>query len=587
MVSQPKPVAFSYIRFSSEKQADGDSVRRQDELRTNWLARNPGVLLDTSLRMTDKGVSGFTGAHRKNPDRHALAAFLKAVEAGRVPRGSYLIVENLDRLSREHIRPALTLLLNLIDAGVRVVQLIPVEQVYDEHVEPMQLMMAIMELSRGHSESKVKSERIGRAWREKKRLAAEGVPVTPSVPTWLKVRGGKIVVVPERAAVVRRAFAWAAAGWSIVAIARKLNDERVPTFGPAKRWNPSTLHKILRSRSVLGEYQPRKGPRREIDGDPIPGYFPAVVTEAEWWAADAGLRGRCEGGGRTAVRHWNPFSGLLVDARDGEKIYMNAKFRHTPAILIARGRMRGVPGTRYASFHAVPFFEAVLSLLREIDPAEVLPGPDNRAADRTAELEGRYAQLEARIAEVQRELEGGSGEVRAAVGSLRRMEEQLEELDAELSRVRAENPTPLADAWAECRTLLDALKSAPDPEDVRVRLRAAIRRVVEEVRCLFVGRGRTRVAAVQFRFRRGGRRDYLIATRPRHRDTPAECGAPWRAKSFVPAKGGGLDFTNPAHVVALEAKLADPGFDPFAVVGGPGPDPVVLNVGRRAARPGR
>ena len=43
------------------------------------------------------------------------------VEQGKIPRGSYLIIENLDRLTREHIRPALTLLLNLIEHGIRVV----------------------------------------------------------------------------------------------------------------------------------------------------------------------------------------------------------------------------------------------------------------------------------------------------------------------------------------------------------------------------------------------------------------------------------------------------------------------------------
>src|SRR5687768_3108579 len=110
----PSPIAFSYLRFSSPGQADGDSVRRQTDLRDNWLKRHPNARLDTSLTLADKGVSGFTGAHRKNPDRHALAAFLKLVEQGRVPRGSYLIVENLDRLSREDIQPALMLFLGLL-----------------------------------------------------------------------------------------------------------------------------------------------------------------------------------------------------------------------------------------------------------------------------------------------------------------------------------------------------------------------------------------------------------------------------------------------------------------------------------------
>src|SRR5262245_48380987 len=146
--------AYSYLRFSSPEQARGDSIRRQDALRDAWLKKS-GAVLDTSLTLRDEGVSAFSGGHRENPDRHALAAFLELVKRGRVKRGGYLVVESLDRLSREHIRPALTLLLNLIDAGVRVVQLLPVEMVYDERVEPMTLMMAIMELSRGHSESRM------------------------------------------------------------------------------------------------------------------------------------------------------------------------------------------------------------------------------------------------------------------------------------------------------------------------------------------------------------------------------------------------------------------------------------------------
>src|SRR5262249_34580475 len=153
------PTAYSYQRFSNPEQAKGDSVRRQTELRDQWLKKT-GAALDTSLNMRDEGVSAYTGAHRENPDRSALAGFLELVKRGRIPRGSYLIVESLDRLTREHIRPALTLLLNLIDAGIRVVQLLPVEAVYDDKVEPMSLLMAIMELSRGHSESRMNSQRV-------------------------------------------------------------------------------------------------------------------------------------------------------------------------------------------------------------------------------------------------------------------------------------------------------------------------------------------------------------------------------------------------------------------------------------------
>ena len=159
--------AFSYIRFSTPEQRKGDSVRRQTDAAQGWCERN-NVRLDTSTTFRDLGKSAYLGEHRKNPDRHALAAVLKMVEEGRIPRGSHLIIESLDRLTREHVRAGLMLLLGLIEAGIRIVQLSPSELVYDEKADEMALMLAIVELSRGHRESKRKSDLSGPAWRKKK-----------------------------------------------------------------------------------------------------------------------------------------------------------------------------------------------------------------------------------------------------------------------------------------------------------------------------------------------------------------------------------------------------------------------------------
>src|SRR5579871_875103 len=125
------PVAYSLLRFSSPEQSTGDSRRRQVEAAKEWAARK-GVALDESLWLFDPAVSAFTGTHRSNPDRHALASFLRLVERGMVARGSYLVVENLDRLSREHIQPALLLALNLLQEGIRLVQLKPTEMIFDD-----------------------------------------------------------------------------------------------------------------------------------------------------------------------------------------------------------------------------------------------------------------------------------------------------------------------------------------------------------------------------------------------------------------------------------------------------------------------
>jgi DNA invertase Pin-like site-specific DNA recombinase len=123
--TSPAPVAFSYIRFSTPEQAKGDSLRRQTTA-AGWCQRD-GARLDQGTTLHDLGKSAYTGAHRQKPDRNALAAFLKLVEGGRVPRGSFLLIENLDRLSREHEVPACHLLTGILMAGVNVVQLSPYE----------------------------------------------------------------------------------------------------------------------------------------------------------------------------------------------------------------------------------------------------------------------------------------------------------------------------------------------------------------------------------------------------------------------------------------------------------------------------
>src|SRR5262245_52797751 len=106
-------IGHSLIRFSSPKQSKGDTIRRQLEWSKTWCERN-GVHLDTSLRC-DKAVSAFRG---KNRAKGALADFLGMIQGGRVAKGSLLLIESLDRLSREEIDEALTLFLGILKAGV-------------------------------------------------------------------------------------------------------------------------------------------------------------------------------------------------------------------------------------------------------------------------------------------------------------------------------------------------------------------------------------------------------------------------------------------------------------------------------------
>jgi len=112
--------AYSYLRFSTPEQMKGDSFRRQSQLAQEYAERR-GLVLDEKLTFEDLGVSAYRGLNR---DEGGLGSFLEAVKAGMVEEGSFLLVESLDRISRDKTRRALRTLEDICEAGITVVTLV-------------------------------------------------------------------------------------------------------------------------------------------------------------------------------------------------------------------------------------------------------------------------------------------------------------------------------------------------------------------------------------------------------------------------------------------------------------------------------
>jgi DNA invertase Pin-like site-specific DNA recombinase len=552
-------VAYSYIRFSHPSQAEGDSLRRQTEAAADWCEGN-GVTLDTSVTLKDLGRSAFTGKHRTNPDRNALAAFLRMLQEGRIPRGSYLLIENLDRLTREDNIPACHLLTGILVAGVRVVQLFPQPFLLTDKSTPFELMMAIMEMSRGHGESAMKSKRVGEAWEQKKAAARqERTPQTTSCPAWLEVvgrvregkhvTGGSFRLIPERAAVVKRIFDLTVAGCGLALTVKKLTAEAEP-FGRAG-WSKAYIHRVLTGREVLGEYRPRT--RRKQDGDSVSAYYPAVpgVDEGLWAQAQEALAQRKNRPGRTSERTVSVFSGLLWDARtqgpmvlrwqssswsveDGKR----KRFRTVTPAAALEGRCPAV------SFPYGVLEEALLSRFREINPADVTGEAPDSEGDALA---ARVANNERVIAGILEAL--GDGDSKALSRKVMELEAQTEDLRKQLAAARRREANPAGAAWAEARTLLDVVKD----EASALRLRALLRTTLKVVRVLVVRVRSHRLAAVQAEFVAGGHRDYLIHYRPAGNGRVGR----WSVGTLDPDKSAGhpLDLRQPAHVQAVERQL--------------------------------
>ena len=307
--------AFSYVRFSSLEQASGDSLRRQSELAERYAAER-GLQLNTAT-FRDLGISAFSGSNRTEG---ALSAFIRACKSGRVPRGSALLVESLDRLSREQVRKALRLLLELIDDYEIEVHTLTDRHVYGRGTDMPELMYSIMVMSRANEESEMKSKRVGEAWRAKKASAAQqpGIAITAKVPAWIRAEKGKpMSLIADRANVVKKIFSLAKSGLGSQLIAQYLNERHATFTANGTGWHKSYVEKILNNPATYGAYVPHKRVgknKRVYDGEPILEFFPAVVDypifQAVQQARDSRYRERK---GSTSATMRNLFAGLITD----------------------------------------------------------------------------------------------------------------------------------------------------------------------------------------------------------------------------------------------------------------------------------
>lgn len=552
---KPQPVAYSYLRFSSPQQATGDSIRRQVEATAAWCQRNK-VQLDESIKLRDEGVSAFKGAHRKNPDVHALAGFLNAVKSGRVPAGSYLIVESLDRLTREELGEAVELVLSLVNKGVKLVQLKRAESVLQKPVDITALVLAVVELSRGHSESKMKSERVGAAWARKQRQAAEKI-VTRRLPCWINYDDGKLVLNADKAKVVRRLFALSRDGMGVFAISKKLNAEKVPVIGRTHfkgrpmEWSQTAIYAILTSRAAIGDYVPYKcrGEGRKPQGEPVPGYFPPVVDEAIFYTVQKGFDTRGMGRGRgKRGKHVNLFAGLLTDARNGGAMtYRHPKGK--PSQIVPVDANNGRAG-KWVSFSAPTFETCILSQLAEVKATDIEGTNDASqkveiAAGKLAETEGLIRLWEAKM--------DNPDIVDTVAAKLAELNARRREQAESLAEAQREAASPISEAWGEFRTLAEMLAADPSDE-LRTKVRSAIRRAVESITCLFVAKGVTRRCAARIQFATGAHREYLIEVQ--HKYNRQEPKPPHVRSASWAKSGAELDLRNRIDAAKIEKLLA-------------------------------
>jgi DNA invertase Pin-like site-specific DNA recombinase len=269
---------YSYLRFSDAKQASGASSDRQRAYAAKW-AQDHGLVLDEDLSMQDEGLSAF---HQRHVKKGALGVFLKAIEDGKVPADSVLVVEGLDRLSRAEPIQAQAQLTSIITAGIAVVTASDGKIYSRERLKanPMDLVYSLLVMIRAHEESDTKSKRVRDAIRRQcegwSNGSYRGLIRYGKTPGWLRVAEGRWELIPERAEAVRAAVDMFRRGLGTGQIARELHaaglsmTEAMPSSGHIVR--------LLASPALYGDKT------LDLDGQQylLQGYYPPVLPRADW-----------------------------------------------------------------------------------------------------------------------------------------------------------------------------------------------------------------------------------------------------------------------------------------------------------------
>jgi len=163
---KPKPnqkQCFSFIRWSSAKQSEGNSEERQLEIAPR-VAAEKGWFLREDLNIKLDGVSSYKGTSKV-----ALEKIIDAANEGLIPQGAVMILEAIDRASRFSVDEGREIIRQILLSGV---------EIYNDQTKKLltkaslnsiiDLLELIFQLDAAFKYSDMLSERIGKAWRKKR-----------------------------------------------------------------------------------------------------------------------------------------------------------------------------------------------------------------------------------------------------------------------------------------------------------------------------------------------------------------------------------------------------------------------------------
>lgn len=316
----------AYARVSTDLEEQEDSFERQVAHYTELIQSRPEWSFVEVY--ADPGISGTRA--EKRPD------FLRMIDDCRAGRIQKILVKSISRFARNTV-DALTYIRELKDLGISV-------SFESENIDTLtpggEVLLAILS-AMAEQESRTISSNIKWAWQ--RRWQEGNTLINTAVmlgyrKTGTDENGHDVYEINEKEAeIVRRIYSEFVAGYSITQIAKRLEEDEIPTKRGKSKWSHSTIESILQNEkytgnAILGKtYKPDVLSKKHLksDGVAAPIYFveathPVIIEQELFELAGKELARRkaqkeiTVGGGKYSSRY--PFSGLLVCGECGSKM---------------------------------------------------------------------------------------------------------------------------------------------------------------------------------------------------------------------------------------------------------------------------
>lgn len=387
-------LVYSYMRFSDPSQATGHSSERQMAYAAKWAAEH-GLHLDAALTMRDEGLSAY---HQRHVKSGALGVFLAAVEQGRIPQGSVLVVEGLDRLSRAEPILAQAQLAQIVNAGITVVTASDGKEYSRERLKanPMDLVYSLLVMIRAHEESDTKSKRVLASIRRNcdgwVAGTYRGLIRNGKDPVWLRLVEGQWQEIPERVAAVREGLRLYMTGYGASRIIERLAEQGLSLTGRGPQ--ALQIYRLVKQRALIGEKELTLG----SDRYQLQGYYPALLSQAEWDGLQLANSGRGRRKAKGPVPHILTGLGITVCGYCGRAMVgQNIGTRTRDE----RGRIQDGHRRLHCTSHShggcqvsgsvsvAPFERALMSYCSDIVNLQALYGADRSAGPLAALAKAR------------------------------------------------------------------------------------------------------------------------------------------------------------------------------------------------------